>query len=129
MSFSDVSAIDREIGNDFAQRISQAVQSKVASVTLGKGDTAEDVCQHIQLTRQCTVHHNFLGLIEQTIKVASLAEERTINPVHSRNGVRVDKQAIHQVREVITDGAVDGAVFLKPLAAGKQFFNDDVDWP
>src|SRR5213592_1054316 len=104
MSFGDVSAINREIGNDFAQRISQAVQSKVAGVTLGKRDTAENVCQNIQLTSQGAVHDDFLGLIKYGVKVAPLAQESTINAVHFRNGFRIDEQTIHQVGKVITRG-------------------------
>ena len=127
MSFGDIGAINREIGNDFAQRIPQAVQSKVAGMTLGKSDTAEDVRQYIQLTRQRTVHHNFLGLIEQGIEVASLAQEGTINAVHFRNGFRIDEQTIHQVGEVIARSPVNWPVLRQPFSTGKNFFNHDID--
>ena len=97
-------------------------------MTLGKSDTAENVGQHIQFAGQCAVHHDFLGFIEQGVKIASVAKESAINTVHPRNGFGIDKQPIHQVRKVITGGAVNWPVFREPLPIGKNFFNDDIDW-
>ena len=111
MLLSHIGAVYGETRHDFGKCIAQAFESEVAGVTFSQSDTAENVCQHIQLTSQCTVHHNFLGLIEQGVKVASLAEEGTINAVHFRNGVRIDKQPIHQIGKVITRGAVNWPVF------------------
>ena len=125
----DVGAIDRETGDDFCQRLAQAIEGEVARATVPFGDARERMSEHVQLARHGRRHDEALALIPHLVEGVGVPRQLRVGAAHAPDFCRVDEDAVEIVEVVVAGRAGDRPARRQGLVARENFLGEHVEIP
>ena len=91
-------------------------------MTISQGDAAQVIGEDVQFAVQRAVNDQLLAFVDLMRKVWPIADKIGIGLGESWFRRGIDKQRIHQIRKVVTGGAVNRPRFRQAFGPGKNFF-------
>ena len=76
----DIGPINREAGHDLGESVAQALIGEVAGMTVAAGDGADEIRQHAQFARQCTVDDELLVRVQRLVEIRFLPDKPRVKP-------------------------------------------------
>ena len=123
----DVGAIDGEAGDDFGERVPQAVEREVARSSVALGDALERVREHVQLARHRRLHDQPLAVVADIVERVDEAGHLRIGTTQPLQLAALDEHAVEIVEVAVPGCPSDGPASGKRFARREDLFCDDVE--
>ena len=125
----EIGAVDGKAGDHLRQRLAQRVQGEIARAPVGLRDAREPVREHGELARERGAHDEELRLARDLGEFRHRPRRTRGRRGRSSASRGVDEEAVHDVREAVAGGAVNGPASGHALVAGGDLLGDQVERP
>src|SRR5439155_2985805 len=96
-----------------------------AGVTVAESDPAEKIRKDVYFTGERAVHHELFAFIKQFGEIVT-AHDGAIDTIHAGESGGIDEEAVDEICELVSSGAVYRPGLGEALIAGQNLFDHDV---
>lgn len=122
-----VAAINRKAGDDFAERVLQAVEREIARESALFRNAIQPARQHMQLAGHRHAQNELLALVDQVGEVRRFAREAFVKPAHPRFVGAFDKNAVELIEKSVAGRPVGRPVQAHQFALAEDLLDYDIE--
>ncbi len=124
---ADVSAVDRKAGNDFAQRVAQALQGKVSRAAVLLGNAVETAGEHVEFAGHGDLHDQALALVDKVGVTLRPSRELAVQTLEDSLPRAVDEHAVEKIQETVTGSSFNRPTGPQVFIPDQNLFRGDVE--